>query len=83
MSILSHGTPDSSSGDALAVTPHDSTNMAGKCRYLYVGTAGDLTFINDAGDPITLVGLAAGWHPIRTTRVNSTDTDAGDIVAFF
>ena len=65
-----------------AVTPNDSTDLAVSTRGLYVGVSGDVKvdFV-DSGDAITLVGLAAGvWHPLRVTRVYSTDTTATSIV---
>lgn len=74
---------DSSSGTAVPVVPHDTNTLARECRYLYVGTTGDLSFLSSTGDNVVIVGAAVGYHPIRTSRVNATDTTADNIVAFF
>ncbi len=70
---------------ALAVTPHDTTEIAGGqlTRGLYVGGAGNVVAIV-GGNAITFVGVPAGSIlPIRTNRVNSTNTTATSIVALF
>lgn len=66
---------------AVAVTPHDSTNLAAISRALYVGAAGNVSVVLADGVAVTLVGLAAGvWHPMRVRRVNATLTTATGIV---
>lgn len=67
---------------AVAVTPHDATNLAAVARALYVGASGNVSLIGADGVAVSLVGLAAGvWHPIRVRRVNATGTTATGIVA--
>lgn len=70
---------------ALAVTPHDTTEIAGGqlTRGLYVGGAGNLVAVI-GGNAITFTAVPAGSIlPIRCTRVNSTNTTATSIVALF
>lgn len=76
-------TYDSSSANFEAFEPSDTVGLPSECRYLYVGSGGDLVAINQFGDPVTFVDLPAGWHPIRTTRVNATGTTASGIVALY
>jgi hypothetical protein len=70
---------------AVAVTPSDSTDLAGVTRGLYVGASGNVVvlFSDDKdADTVTLTGLAAGvWHPMQVRRVLSTNTTATGIVA--
>ena len=70
-----------------AITPSDSVNISqGETAYLYVGTAGNITcMVQVAGVSTALLftGLAAGWHPIRTTRINATGTTASTIIGAF
>lgn len=60
-------------------------NFADLTRAIWVGGAGDVAVIPRAGaDPVLLTGVPAGtWLPIACIRVNSTNTDAANIVAFF
>jgi hypothetical protein len=68
----------------VAVTPHDSTNLAQEARALFVGGAGNVACINKAGTAVTFVGVTAGSIlPVRTLRINSTNTTATYIVALF
>ena len=78
-------TPVSTARRLVAVTPHDSTNLADVAKALYVGGAGNVAILA-AGDSaaVTLVGVPAGTVlPIQTTRVNSTNTTATNIVALY
>ncbi|MHC4619588.1 MAG: spike base protein, RCAP_Rcc01079 family [Planctomycetota bacterium] len=71
------------SEQAVAVTPHDSTNLAKPTRGLYVGVSGDVVAII-GGTAITFTAMAAGIiHPISVTRVNATNTTATNMVAIF
>ena len=77
--------------DFTAVTPSDSVfiqpssdGVGGAPTIgLYIGTSGDVTCLNAAGDPITFVEVPVGILYIATTRVNDTGTDADDIVALY
>lgn len=66
------------------VTPHDVNNFTdGECNYIYIGTAaGNLVAICD-GVAVTFVAPAAGYHPIRCTRINATGTGCSDIRAAY
>lgn len=71
------------SAQAVAVTPHDSTNLDKETRGLYVGVSGDVVAII-GGIAITFTAMAAGIiHPIAVTRVNSTNTTATNLVAIY
>lgn len=66
-----------------AVTTSDTLAIkGGPARALYVGGAGDVVAINENGVAVKFAGVPAGSVlPIATTRVNSTNTTATDIVA--
>lgn len=50
-------------------------------RWLYVGTAGDVSYVKWDGTTQVLVGLAAGvWHPIYSLMVNTAGTTALSLV---
>ncbi len=75
---------DSPASDGLAVTPHDSTDLTTAARALYIGVAGNVALETTEGTVLTFVGLLAGSIlPVRTIRVNSTDTTATNIIALF
>ena len=71
--------------DARAVTPSDTVNYDGRvARGLYVGGAGNVALVTDAGATVTFTGLLAGSIlPVRHRRVNSTSTTATNLVALF
>lgn len=70
--------------DAKAVTPGSSALASGVCKALYVGTAGDVNVITEAGTTVLFAGVTAGSVlPIRCSHVLSTSTDADDIVALY
>jgi len=78
-------------GNALAVTPNDTVDIAGLpttaegTRALLIGGAGNVTVdMVGVGTNILLTGLSAGQLlPIRVTRVYLTGTTATAIVAFY
>lgn len=73
-----------SSGHLAAVTPHDTNDLAFTTRYVFVGGAGNLRVIDEAGNTVTLTGVTAGsLLPIRVTRILSTSTTATNIAALF
>lgn len=50
-------------------------------RWLYVGTAGNVSYVKWDGTTQVLSGLAAGiWHPIYSLMVNSSGTTASGLV---
>lgn len=71
--------------NAVAVTPHDSTDFTYACRALYIGGAGNVSLETVGGQSaVVFVGLPAGTIlPVRATRVNSTSTTATSIVALY
>ncbi len=67
--------------DGVAVTPSDTVNLAQPARALWVGVLGDVSVeMVGIGSAVVFKG-AQGLLPISVTRVNSTNTDATDIVA--
>ena len=70
--------------DASAVTTSDSTNLTNTARALYVGTAGNIALVTVGGNVITFTNVQSGTIlPVRTTRVNATNTTATNIVALY
>jgi hypothetical protein len=66
----------------VAVTPNDSTDIE-ITRGLLVGTTGAVKIHDGAGNACTIT-LTAGYpHPIVASRVWSTGTTAGSIVALY
>jgi hypothetical protein len=68
-----------------AVTPHNATFLpGGECSALYIGTGGDVTMLNAAGNPILFKNVPSGsFLDCQTTRVNASGTTATDIVALY
>lgn len=68
--------------DAVAITPHDTTDIAVQPDAIYVGVGGDVVAIMD-GSAITFKAVPVGILPIRPTRINTTNTTATDMVALY
>ena len=88
MSTVNQGKPrksfEGSAYDAVAVTPHDSTNFAeGTAKALYVGTSGNITLITAAGKTALFANVPIGFFPVQCSRVNATGTAATDILALY
>lgn len=68
---------------AVAVTPHDTDELALYSRGLYLGGYGNVAVIlADDSSAVTFVDLLPGIiHPIRAKVVKSTGTTAPNIVA--
>lgn len=66
------------------VTPSDSVNFTAEVRQLYIGTAGDVTVVNQDNSVCTFKNVLAGstLGPFFIKRVNSSLTTASNIVAF-
>lgn len=80
--IVSLDQASAPAGSAVAVTPHDTTELASVSRALFVGGAGNLACLMADGTTCTFTGVVAGTVlPIRVRRVNSTSTTATSIVA--
>ena len=71
------------SGYAFAVTPSDDTNFNSGCRYLYVGTGGDINVATSFnGENVIFRGVPGGSQIfVAAARVNNTGTTASNIVA--
>lgn len=68
-------------GNIVLDTPYGVNGFAEYARWLYVGGAGNVSYIKWDGTTQVLVGLAAGvWHPIYSIVVNSSGTTATSIV---
>jgi len=74
-----------SARDAIVVTPSNSVDLTNVTRGLFVGSAGNLAVVMaGAGNTLVITGVPAGaFLPISVTRVNSTNTTATNIVAFW
>lgn len=68
------------SGVVRTMTPTNDVAYGEFMTWLYVGTAGDISYVKWDGTTETLVGLAAGvWHPIYSVMINSAGTAASNI----
>jgi hypothetical protein len=83
MSVFAREPAFGSSGDCVEITKSDTVNLKALTKYVYVGGTGIIVFINQFGAAVTLQAVPVGFHPIRTTRINSTTTSATNMVAFF
>jgi hypothetical protein len=77
------GSASSSVQNAVAVTPHESNDLASVSRALYIGGAGNLTVtMAGGGSNVTFTAVPAGsFLPIRVSKVLATGTTATSIVA--
>lgn len=75
--------PLGSAEDFAVITPSDGTDLAFRCRALYVGTAGNVSVLAaDGSTAVVFKNVPSGSVlMIRTTRVRATGTTATDIVA--
>ena len=65
------------------VTASDTLPLPyGRCRAIWVGTAGDVNVLNEDGSTQVIPGVLAGMaHPISTTQILSGSTTAVTILA--
>lgn len=67
----------------VAVAPHDSNNLPGIVRAIYVGVGGDVAAVVN-GVAVVYKNVPTGTTlPIRATRINNTNTTATNMVALF
>lgn len=70
-------------GDAAAVTPSDSADLA-QVSVIFVGGAGNVKVTTAQGTEVTFSGLSAGAVlPVQVRRVWSTGTTATLLTAVF
>ncbi len=76
---------ESPAGGAVAITPHDTNELANLARGIYCGVGGDVTVVMaDSGTAVLFKNLAGGIiHPIRARIIKSTGTAATNIVAVY
>lgn len=68
-------------GNVTLDTPYGLNGFPEFARWLYVGVAGDVSYVKWDGTTQVLVGLAAGvWHPIFSLMINSAGTTATSLV---
>lgn len=69
------------SGVARTLEPVADTPYGEFMRWLYVGAAGNVSYVKWDGTTETLIGLAGGvFHPIFSIMINSIGTTATNIV---
>lgn len=81
---MGYGAEIMPAGHAEAVTTGDTSanNFSREAEALYVGGAGDVALVLPSGTAITFVGVPAGTIlPVRCIRVNTSNTDATNMVA--
>ena len=61
------------------VTPSDTVNFSRVARAVWVGVAGNVSFVREDGTAVVFVE-ASGWMPVRCIRINATGTTATDMV---
>ena len=68
-------------GDATLDTYYGPNGSVEFARWLYVGVAGNVSYVKWDGTTQNLIGLAAGvWHPIFSIKINSSGTTATNLV---
>lgn len=68
--------------DAFAVTKSDTTVFEAIPSALYVGGAGDVAVVTEAGTTVLFTSVTAGTTiPLRIKQVLSSNTDATNMVA--
>jgi hypothetical protein len=87
MAVPTNYTPTSSINQyeyAEAITKSDTTNITGVARALYAGSGGIVVAVMQNGDAVTFNSVPAGAIiPIRFVRINSTTTNATNMVALY
>lgn len=64
------------------IPPSDTVNLTKRCRAVYVGGAGNIVAVDDAGTAVTFSAVPAGTVlPIEAKRINATGTTATLLVA--
>jgi len=75
---------NSPAANAFAITPDNSTDFDQVTRAIYVGGDGDIAAVLIDDSVVTFSGAVAGTIiPVRMKRVNSTNTDATNLVGLY
>ncbi|WP_020471472.1 spike base protein, RCAP_Rcc01079 family [Zavarzinella formosa] len=75
---------DSPYRHAAAVTPSDTVDLTNVTRAVYVGGAGNIVYITEQNETVTLTGVTVGTvYRICASRIKSTSTTATNIVALW
>jgi hypothetical protein len=53
------------------------------CRALWVGTAGNITGVDAAGNTVLFTNVPIGFFPMTFKQINHTGTAAAGLVAIF
>jgi hypothetical protein len=70
--------------NAVAITAHDTNELANVSRAIYVGGAGNIVAVMLSGQTVTFTGVLAGTIlPIRVKQVKSTSTTATALVNLY
>lgn len=67
----------------VAVTPHDTNELAAGCKALHIGAAGTISIIAVDDTEAVSLNVGQGILPIRAKVVKSTGTTATTIVALY
>ena len=71
-------------GDAVAITPSDTVNLAGGPAVIYVGVGGNVVVTTAQGTQVTFTGVQGGTViPVQVLRVWNTNTTASGLVGVF
>lgn len=75
----------SSAFNFVAVTPSDTVDLATPARAFFIGVTGDVALVPlDGSTAVTFKNVASGQIiPVQARRINSTNTNATDIVALY
>jgi hypothetical protein len=70
--------------EGVAVTPHDSNNLAKEDALIYVGVGGDVKLKLENDSELVFKNVPAGmFMPVLAKRVFATGTTATDILALY
>lgn len=84
MAAQNHGPKPNTHATAQNVTPSNTVDLPFIANGLYIGGAGNLTFVNEDDTTVAAFAVTAGTKlDTRIKRVLATGTTATSIVAFF
>ncbi len=68
---------------SVAITPHDTTNIAYPIRYLTVSVAGTVAWVGMDGTAYATNSLPAGTYPLEALRIKATGTSATGLTGWY